>query len=326
MDFKNQFKTPILFLIFNRPDTTRIVFEKIKEIKPEKLFVAADGPRLNKEGEKEKCEITRKIIDEIDWDCEVKTLFREKNLGCGSAVNSAIGWFFDNVENGIILEDDCVPDLSFFNFCQELLEKYKDDKRVFGISGFNPISPMTNYPYSYFFSYYSGIWGWATWRRAWRLYDFKIEKWSNLRNTPWLLDFSLGEEMEKLMRRNFDSILDRKIDTWDFQLDFALLNNNSFFIHPAVNLVKNIGFGHQDATFTKAINKIANTKVIPMKFPLIHPEKVIREDKVERLIFDRFFKTSGPVGIVKSMLKKNKYIYKVSILFNNLLRRFFNKK
>jgi hypothetical protein len=167
--------TPVLFLIFNRPNTTEQVFEAIAKAKPRCLFVAADGPRTDKEGEAEKCQAVRDIIKRVDWDCEVKTLFREQNLGCKEAVSSAITWFFEQVEEGIILEDDCLPSDSFFSFCAELLEKYRDDKRIMMISGDNFQDGIQRGDASYYFSSVPWIWGWATWRRAWRLYDREMQ-------------------------------------------------------------------------------------------------------------------------------------------------------
>ena len=171
------FDTPILFIIFNRPDTTQVVFNRIKEIKPKYLFIAADGPRLNVSDEVEKCEETREIINQIDWDCELKTLFRDRNLGCGMGVSSAITWFFDYVEQGIILEDDCLPDLTFFEFTALMLEKYKDNNKIKMISGTNYFFNKVKSKESYYFSKCFFIWGWATWKRAWSEFDFDMKSW-----------------------------------------------------------------------------------------------------------------------------------------------------
>ncbi len=159
-------KIPILLLIFNRPDLTKKVFDQIKKAKPTQLFIAADGPRVGREHEQELCAQARATVDLIDWDCEVKTLFRDTNLGCGLGVSSAINWFFDHVEEGIILEDDCIPDLSFFSFCQTMLEQYRHDDRVAMISGTNVLPNQSVRESSYSFARYYDIWGWATWRRA----------------------------------------------------------------------------------------------------------------------------------------------------------------
>jgi hypothetical protein len=169
------FKSPILFLIFNRPDTTKAVFESIKSIKPLKLYIAADGARGNKLGEDLLVEETRAIIQSVDWECEVKTLFRKENLGCKVAVSSAIDWFFENEEQGIILEDDCLPDASFYGFCENLLDYYKNDERVFHISGNNFQDGIIRGDGSYYFSKYNHSWGWATWRRVWKTYDVNMK-------------------------------------------------------------------------------------------------------------------------------------------------------
>jgi hypothetical protein len=176
------FATPILFLIFNRPDTTDKVFEKIREIQPRQLFISADGPRPDRKDEREKCEEARKVIQKIDWKCELKTNFSEKNLGCRVGVSSGIDWFFSQVSKGIILEDDCLPDASFFNFCKVLLEYYRNDERIMHIGGINVQDGRMRGTASYYFSKISHIWGWATWKRAWEKYDV------NIRTYPQLLE------------------------------------------------------------------------------------------------------------------------------------------
>lgn len=176
------FSTPILFLIFNRPDTTRIVFKRIREIRPSKLYVAADAPRANKLGEAELCMETRAIIKDIDWPCELKTLFRDENLGCKLSVSGALDWFFENEECGIILEDDCLPDLTFFSFCKELLERYKDDDRIGHIGGNCFLPGQIAKELSYDFCSITHIWGWATWRRVWKNMDVQFHFWEEHKN------------------------------------------------------------------------------------------------------------------------------------------------
>ena len=173
--------TPLLFIIFNRPDVTLRVFNELKKQKPKYLFIAADGPRAGFEDDIDKCKRVREVVlNEIDWDCEVKTLFRDLNLGCGHAVSGAIDWFFENVEKGIILEDDCLPNKSFFYFCENLLESYKENDEVFAISGANFQDKKIGKA-SYFFSKYLYVWGWATWRRAWENYDFDLSGLENFK-------------------------------------------------------------------------------------------------------------------------------------------------
>ena len=168
------FQTPILFLIFNRPDTTKRVFESIRSIKPAKLYIAADGDRKDKVGEDLLCKDTRSIIDLIDWECEIKTLFRPENLGCKIAVSSAIDWFFENEEQGIILEDDCLPNESFYIYCETLLNYYAFNERIMHISGNNFQDGMMRGNGSYYFSNYNHIWGWASWKRAWKAYNVDL--------------------------------------------------------------------------------------------------------------------------------------------------------
>ena len=234
------FQTPILFLIFNRQDTATQVFTKIREIKPAYLYIAADGPREGKEGEIEICYKTKKIIlNSIDWDCEVKTLFRKENLGCGLAVSEAITWFFENVEEGIILEDDCLPDLSFFEYSEVLLEKFRFDSEIYHIAGNLPINNSAQTNYTYFFSKYSLIWGWATWRRAWESYkyriDFSLENINIIRGR-----FSKHSECEYWLKC-FERIYFNKINTWDYQWFFNVLISNGKAVLPTTNLVYNIG-------------------------------------------------------------------------------------
>lgn len=248
------FNTPVLFLIFNRPDTTKQVFEKIKELKPKYLYVAADGPRSNKPGEIELCEATRKIIlNSIDWDCELKTLFRDDNLGCGIAVSEAIDWFFGNVEEGIILEDDTLPSTSFFNYCENMLTKYRDTKDVLHISGSSYVNPDL-IKESYYFTRLPFIWGWATWRRAWQQYNFDIKYYSISQKREILNKvFSNKDIVEywSYILENFH--LSPKTFTWDYQWFLSIWKFGGLVIQPKVNLVKNIGFG-DDATHTTNSN------------------------------------------------------------------------
>jgi len=172
-------RTPVLFLVFNRLDTTKKVFQVIKKAKPPRLYIAADGPRETKEGEAERVKAVRDyVMSNMDWECEVKTLFREKNLGCGKAVSEAITWFFENEEMGIILEDDCLPTQSFFWFCEELLIRYKHEEKIMQING-SSFLPNIDIKESYFFSKYNHIWGWASWRRAWKHFHMQYPNWED---------------------------------------------------------------------------------------------------------------------------------------------------
>lgn len=270
--------TPILFLIFNREDTTRQVFEAIRQQKPKYLYVAADGPRKNKEDEVEKCQKSRNIIKLIDWDCELKTLFRNENLGCKKAVSSAIDWFFENVEQGIILEDDCLPDPTFFSYCEELLDKYKDDTRIGNISGSCFFPEQITLGQSYDFSAISHIWGWATWKRVWKQFDIDFNYWEKNKNSKRGNDLFISN-WEKVYFSSFisDSINNRDgKNVWDVQYSFSLRVQNLMSIYPSVNLVANIGLDSEGATHTKKNSNRLYRLSSPIKLPLKHPEYVLR--------------------------------------------------
>src|SRR5258708_7536122 len=210
-------KVPVLFLIFNRPDLTEVVFAQIKKALPQQLFIAADGPRKDKLADVELCKRSREVVlSNINWPCEVKTLMRKENLGCKIAVSSAINWFFEHVEEGIILEDDTVPDITFFRFCSELLEKYKDDQNVMSISGSNLLGKWSKGSLSYFRGH-GGIWGWATWRRAWRKYDITMDSWNSLL-TKKLIQNEIGtKEWFEYYSGMFSKCHENNFDTWDVQ-------------------------------------------------------------------------------------------------------------
>ena len=251
-----KFETPILFLVFNRPDNTRKVFEQIRKIKPNKLFIAADGPRLNVSEDIINCELVKNIVKDIDWDCYILTLFRDKNIGCGKAVSSALNWFFEHVEEGIILEDDCFPDISFFYYCQMMLEKYRYNKNIFSISGTNFNNDKNEVIY---FARYMNMWGWATWRRSAELIDYSFGNWKKLRfKTIFLFSrthINLIPDFDwiNMWRKYFDDTSLNKIDTWDFQWIFQQLFSRQLTVYPPKNLVRNIGFS-VNATHTTDVN------------------------------------------------------------------------
>lgn len=245
------FKTPILFLIFNRLDTAQKVFEKIKEQKPKYLYIAADWPRKNKEWETEACKKTREeILKQIDWDCELKTLFREKNLWCKKAVSWAITRFFENVEQGIILEDDCLPDPSFFWFCETMLEKYEDDKRIMMISWdcFLPEKWQRNDEYAFTNSIH--IWWWASWKRAWNSYDIEMKNFPEFVRNNMIRRITSNYFSKKIYLRHFYEVYEWKMNTWDYQWAYSIRKDCGLAIFPLVNLVSNIWFS-TDALHTR---------------------------------------------------------------------------
>ncbi len=300
------FDTPILFLIFNRPDTTQNVFDAIKMVKPKSLYVAADGYRESRPNEKELCIQTRDIIKGIDWECEVKTLFRDKNLGCKVAVSEAISWFFDNVNEGIIIEDDCLPNKSFFYFCQTLLEKYRNDDRVMQIGGVNFQDGNKRSDGSYFFCRKNHIWGWATWKRSWQKYDVKISNYPKFKESNQLKYIFKNERMNEILYKKFDEVYENRIDTWDIQWEYTILSNNGLVILPEVNLVSNIGF-RADATHTTGFDKnVANKPTFPLD-EIVHPTFMIANSDADDYIFD---KEHPKERTITKILRKTKNLIK----------------
>ena len=291
---------PILLLIFNRPDTTKRVFDAIRRARPSRLFVAADGPRDGRPDEKDRCAQTRKIVvQSVDWDCEVEQLFREKNLGCKKAVSSAIDWFFENVEEGIILEDDCLPSQSFFGYCQELLEYYRNDTRVMQICGSNLLKEWDRSSYSYLFSNYGPIWGWASWRRAWEHYDVGMRLWPEIRENKFYLDFCQSAEEANYRLDLYDKVYGWEVDTWDYQWGFAKMINNGLSITPRVNMVKNIGFG-ADATHCNNNSPFANIEMHEITLPLSHPQYVLRDKRYD-MNYNKLYVPSTKKSIYERM-------------------------
>jgi len=267
-------RSPILLIVFNRPDTTAKVFELIRAAQPTKLYVAADGPRASRQGEQERCERARQIATQVDWPCEVRTLFRERNLGCKQAVSQALDWFFDQEEQGIILEDDCVPHPTYFRFCDEMLERYRDEPRVALISGDNFQFGRTYGETSYYFSRYVHIWGWASWRRMWKLYDRDARIWPEFSQQRRLEAVLGGNAREvRYWTRKLDAVHAGHIDTWDYQVNLAMWAHDMLAVIPQKNLVTNIGFG-ADATHTSGGSKFADLRTEPMPFPLQHPATI----------------------------------------------------
>lgn len=233
-------KKPVLFIIFNRPDTAQLVFDEIRKAKPSKLYVSADGPRKDKEGEIEKCQNARDIIKQVDWECEVRTLFHEKNLGCKYGPNSAIDWLFENEEDGIILEDDCVPDQSFFEFSEKMLDFYKNDERVMMICGTNYMIDTGDYDCSYFFSNYYPVWGWATWKRAWKYSDIDMKRWYDFK-TSKQLEWIFSDKKIVAYYNDMFKLICNGFDGWDVQWWFACIFQHGLSIIPTKNLINNIG-------------------------------------------------------------------------------------
>lgn len=278
---ESHFDVPVVIIMFNRPEHLRKVFEQVKKVKPKKLFVIADGPRKDDENDKIQCESCKKIIDGIDWKCDVEKNYSSVNLGCGRRPASGLDWVFSKVEEAIILEDDCVPNPSFFYFCKELLAKYKNDNRIVSISGDNfQNNQRKNDDYSYYFSIFTQNWGWATWRRVWQQYDFEIKLWPEFKEKRYLYDIFKEKNFAHKWEKLFQDVYEGKWNSaWDFQFMFLSFINNGMNIIPNVNLVANIGFGEL-ATHTKNMDNLLSQSVkesYEVLFPLKHPN-VIRRD------------------------------------------------
>lgn len=299
-------KSPVLLIAFNRPDNTKEVFEAIRSAKPPKLFIACDAPRENVPTDVEKCNQVRQIFQDIDWQCEVHTLYQEKNLGCSKAPSDAISWFFNHVEKGIILEDDCKPCMSFYVFCDELLDKYENDKRIKLISGNNFLKGKKAGESSYYFSKVPITWGWATWKRAWAGFDIEMSTYPEFKAKKKFKDvFS-----HKLMRWYWIKMLDRvfsgEIKTaWDYQWFYSMWSNNELCITPNVNLVQNIGFDGS-GTHTSFDAKKYSIPTTGIEQPLIHPKFVLADNKTDELAFENFYnvKLSKKQVFLKTLFSK----------------------
>ncbi|MDT3403946.1 nucleotide-diphospho-sugar transferase [Mucilaginibacter terrae] len=281
--------SPVLFIVFNRPDTTKIVFDAIAAVRPKALYIAADGPRQNKDGETEKCEQVRKITQQVTWPCKVETLYRTQNLGCKDAVSSAITWFFEQEEEGIILEDDCVPSADFFRFCDDLLAKYRDDTRVSIIGGTNLHNNQLLGNGSYYFSTMTIIWGWASWRRVWNKYDTNLSCYELPEAERQLEKVLDNQYILQNWTEIFSKLKAGEIDTWDYQ--FAIINyfENMVSILPNYNLISNIGHG-AGATHTlnpdNAYSKIPYQQ-LPLK--IIHPKYILPEYDADAKVLNQMF-------------------------------------
>lgn len=296
------FDIPVLICAFNRPATTKEVFGVISKIKPKKLFIAVDGPRPNKIGEKDKCDEVKKVFEKIDWECDVKTFYREQNVGCAKAIPGAIDWMFSYVEEGIILEDDCVADESFFRFCADVLINYRNEDRIMMVGGTNFFPNVTFTNESYFFSRYSFIWGWATWKRAWKKYDIEMKSYPDFKKKGGMRRILPNIAERFFWKTSFDNKYRGYHDNWDAKWYYTMFSNNGLGIVPNVNLITNIGFG-PDASVTVNMDDRLILPVTPITFPLRHPNNITEANRYSRRVFKRVFLASvTPQNVVSNFL------------------------
>lgn len=314
------FETPVLFIVFNRAETTQQVFNVIRRIQPKHLFISADGPRKDNPEDIEKCRNVRAIIaDQIDWECDLKTLYREQNSGCGIAPSRAISWFFEQVDEGIIIEDDCLPHPDFFLFCSELLAKYRNNPMVLSIAGSNFQDGIKRGNASYYFSVYNRIWGWATWKRTWENYDYFL---GNIdKNESKIIVKSLFRLFSERMYwlKVYKCSKENQINNsaWDFQFMFLQWKLGGFTITPNTNLISNIGYG-EDATHTAwGENDLNLNRSVEAIFPIDHPDKIERNRKADEYYFLKFIKPKSNY--------RNRIIRKTRKILNSILIRSLSK-
>lgn len=303
-----QLTTPVAFIIFNRPDTTERVFAEIARACPPKLLVVSDGPRANRPGEAEKVAACRAIIDRVDWPCEVLTNYSETNLGCKARVSSGLDWVFEQVPEAIILEDDCLPHPTFFRFCQELLERYRDDERIGMISGDNYLFGGVEINSSYYFTKYSNIWGWASWSRAWKDYDVALSSWPDFVQFQGFKNLNMTKAEAEFWSEAFDKTFRGEIDTWDYQWVYTNFVNNRIAINPSVNLISNIGFG-DGATHTIGDSIFSNMDIMPLKFPILDPKFVLANHLADDIVRKNSYSRQTVVRrIIDKLLRKLRLI------------------
>ena len=311
------FMVPVALFNFNRPHLTRKVFEIVRQIKPSHLLLVSDGPRANNSEDVHLCAEVRAIFEEINWECEVFRNFSGTNLGCDKRISSGLDWVFETVEEAIILEDDCLPSLSFFRFCEELLKRYRDDKRIGIISGNNFVAPDAEQgDCSYYFSAYALTWGWATWRRVWQQVDMSMSWWKQKVDKKMLRTLYPNTEERKYWCQLYEAIRKGEHDNaWDYQLMLSLIRYSELCVVPRVNLISNIGYGDGGTHCFDESSPLANQPRGGIEFPLSHPLDISRNVKFDHDIFKARF------GINKLQTLYQRFVAKVRLFF---LKRLLN--
>ncbi|MEO0505955.1 MAG: hemolysin hemolytic protein [Bacteroidota bacterium] len=285
-------------------DCTKKVFKSISEVKPKRLYISCDGPRKNINGESIKVQEIRKfLLDNVDWDCELKTSFKDENLGCGRNVKESIDWFFSFEESGIIIEDDCLPTEQFYLFSQELLRRYRDDDRVGMICGVNHFVDYYQCEQSYLFSRYKSCWGWASWRRAWKHMDFEMSWLASSEKEAIISNMGYSNVSKIHWKNAIRKIMNQEVDTWDWQWYFSMAIRNQLAVFPEKNLVSNIGFG-PNATNSSSYSKKRFTQTERIDFPLLHPKRIEPNIQFEKVFERKKLRLQILKDLVPTKLKK----------------------
>lgn len=304
---------PVALFVFNRPDLTKRVFDIVREVKPPVLLVSADGPRHDHPDDVRLCREAREIVQSVDWPCEMHWNLRQENLGCGPAMSQGISWVFEHVDRAIILEDDCIPDPTFFPFCDELLERYQDDSRILQIAGSNLNAPAAAFAgSSYSFASFPLVWGWATWRRAWAHYDFAMDSWPVFRDSGMLAGLHASPQRRAHLRREWDHI-HAGHGTWDHQWQYTVMSQHGLSVYPSTNLISNLGF-RADATqttgtgsITTGVGSMAAIPVRAVDFPLTHPPLVAQNPRLEKFLEREVLRAIGTaVTILRKLLPSHR--------------------
>jgi hypothetical protein len=306
---KDLYEIPVLLITFNRPGCAKQVFEKIKQLKPKKLFVFSDAPRAGKNEEAIAVNQCRSLFDDknITWDCDIKRWFAQSNMGCGLAVSSAITWMFDSVPYGIILEDDCLPNITFFDYCSIMLRRYASNSKVMHIAGTRWNDEYESIEDSYFFSKIGHVWGWATWKRAWKLYDFDMQTWDKAKDRTMLYKQLKSSGQTQFWMDNFERMYNKEAaakDTWDYQWQYTLFKNRGLAVVPYVNLISNIGVEGAHASSDSKDEGVFNRKTITWRENKEIEHKVEADDKFDDYhIVHYFMKADRPLIYLKWFVK-----------------------
>jgi hypothetical protein len=281
--------TPVAIFIFNRPETTRRLMAAVAKVQPSTLLVVADGPRKDHIEDREQCRLAREATECVDWRCDRRIHFSPTNIGNARRVVTGLDWVFSQCSEAIILEDDCLPHPTFFPFCEHLLERFREDERIAMISGNNFEPPGLSY-YSYSFTRYIGIWGWATWARSWRHLDFELQQWRELRQTGWLEDVLGDRKAAAYWSYILDLAAAGRYPSWDYQWMFSCWVQNGFNIIPKRNLVSNIGYGKKATNTTRSEPLCDSLPTYEMQLPLRHPNLIVRNRKADEYLSRHIFR------------------------------------